>query len=296
MRRSKQTVPGLWRASRYRPPGTLLLQIFVPSVRGPPELRQFVLSVNNIFILLNVVFRLIPIYGLRPGSPIQRLRKRLSCPLTFSSLLFLYTALMPFDPAMFAAHFVQTGQLLHQFQSDPPDNTNTWIANSGATHHFCNRKSWFAKYFEDPMPIHTGNGIVVSPGYGTVHLNLRRSKGDTQPLTLSRVRYTPFRAINTVSEDLLERRGIVWNRKLQQFIHDPTGAEFTSVSKQNGLKVLDVAPTPTNALLASDPSPDITLLHRRLGHLHIDGVKTLLQHEALPTPPSMTLPGCDACF
>jgi hypothetical protein len=47
-----------------------------------------------------------------------------------------------------------------------------------------------------------------------------------------------------VSEDVLEQNGVSWRSERQQFVHLPTGVEFASVKKKNGLKILDATPIP----------------------------------------------------
>jgi hypothetical protein len=116
-----------------------------------------------------------------------------------------------------------------------------WIADSGASHHFCNNRALFQDYHPDPLPINTANGCITSPGYGTVCLTLCLSSGEIKPLKLVNVRHTPSSFLNTISEDLLERNGVSWRSKLQCFVHLPTGTEFASVTKQHGLKLVDLA-------------------------------------------------------
>lgn len=79
-----------------------------------------------------------------------------------------------------------------------------------------------------------------------------------------------------ISEDLLEHHGIFWRGELEKFIHLDSSQEFASITKMNGLKVFSIHPPASSSSSLASISPlkrfDINLLHRRLGHLHIDGV------------------------
>jgi hypothetical protein len=104
----------------------------------------------------------------------------------------------------------------------------------------------FLDYHADPLPINTGNGQVISPGYGKVCLTVKRSKGDLKPLTLVNVRCIPSSFRNGISECILKLHGISWRCELQQFVHLPSGIEFDSVSRHNGLKSKPLTPESIN--------------------------------------------------
>lgn len=81
-----------------------------------------------------------------------------------------------------------------------------------------------------------------------------------------------------MSEDILEQHDISWQSERQMFIHLPTGMEFAHVRKENGLKVLDVQPDTDAHLHGTTPQlSDLGLLHKRLAHLHVDGMRELLK-------------------
>lgn len=112
------------------------------------------------------------------------------------------------------------------------------------------------------------------------------------------VQYTPSSFVNTISEDILEQHGVNWRSELQRFIHLPTGTEFATVTKQNGLKVLHVhtAPIATHHAISVPALPlDINLLHRQLAHLHVDGIRELMKQTGLSLLDSTPLSPCDAC-
>lgn len=115
---------------------------------------------------------------------------------------------------------------------------------------------------------------------------------------LTDIRYTPNSLLNMIFEDLLERRGIFWRGKLKKFIHLGSGKEFASVTKMNGLKVFSVQPILYSSSLSSMSSPqclDINILHKRLGHLHVDGVRETVHQNGWKLTNSCPL-FCDACY
>jgi hypothetical protein len=118
--------------------------------------------------------------------------------------------------------------------------STVWIADIGASHHYCNDRTVIADFHAEPMPVYMGTGYVMPPGYGTVLLSVWKSTGDFQPLKLHNVRYLPHNRVNTISEDLLEWKDVYWQGQIQQFIHMPSGSEFASCQKENGMKIFEV--------------------------------------------------------
>lgn len=133
-------------------------------------------------------------------------------------------------------------QFSHQVHSEAIDSLNkdAWITDSGANHHFCNNRETLHDYTDDPPTINTGAGPVISPGYGDVYLLLLRSDQSIQSVCLQQVRYMPTSLLNTLSEHLLELRGVYWHGWQSKFIVQDTGEEFAMAHKVDGLKVLTV--------------------------------------------------------
>lgn len=69
---------------------------------------------------------------------------------------------------IFSCNYIEYAQATWQLQSNVA--SSVWIVDSHASHHFCNSRSVFSTYTNDPMDINTGNGSIMSPRYGTVHL------------------------------------------------------------------------------------------------------------------------------
>lgn len=162
--------------------------------------------------------------------------------------------------------------------------TKIWIADSGTNQHCCNHLSLFSFYEPHPLSIGTGNGAAISPGRGTVDLSIQQSSGSFVNIHLVDVRYTPTSLLNMISEDLLEQRGIFWRGETAQFIHLSSGHEFAHVIKTNGLRVFTIQPhsTATNqAAGCPTQSIDINLLHRRFGHLHVEGIKEASRQHSI---------------
>lgn len=100
-----------------------------------------------------------------------------------------------------------------------------------------------------------------------------------------------------MSEHLLEQRGVYWQGWQSKFVIHPSGQEFACVLKIDGLKVLHVktpSATTYHASTLSSPSLSVNTLHRRLAHLHIDGIKHFIQREGIRLTDSTFTP-CNAC-
>jgi hypothetical protein len=46
--------------------------------------------------------------------------------------------------------------------------------------------------------------------------------------------------VNTISADLLERKDVFLQGQIQMFVHLPSGTEFASCKKENGMKIFEV--------------------------------------------------------
>lgn len=101
----------------------------------------------------------------------------------------------------------------------------------------------------------------------------------------------PSSYLNTILEDILEQHGISWCSEHQRFVHLLSRIEFAHIQKENGLKVLDVHPNMDAHLHdSSTHTSDLGLLHKRLAHLHNDGICELLKQQGIAfqhTMPSM---------
>lgn len=191
-------------------------------------------------------------------------------------------------------------QYSHQVHTEATNHLTktTWISDSGANHHFCNDRTVFRNYIEDPLTINTGAGSVVSPGYGDISLSLLRSDDSVRSINLQQVRYMPTSLLNTMSEHLLELRGVFWHGWQSKFVFQETGEEFAIAHKVDGLKVLTVRlPVLPVSQLATTNQSALTLstIHRRFAHLHLDGIKHLIQKEGLVVIDPNNQDACVAC-
>lgn len=91
----------------------------------------------------------------------------------------------------------------------------------------------------------------------------------------------PLSYLNTIFKDILEEHNISWRSELQWLIHLPSSVEFDQVKKENDLKVLYVHPDTDAHNHGTVALPDLGLLHRRLAHLHINGIWELLKQQGV---------------
>jgi hypothetical protein len=127
-------------------------------------------------------------------------------------------------------NYAHYGRLTSQYKPRPP--STMWIADSGASHHFCNNQDLISNYHDDPMPIHIGVGIVTSPGSGTVHMNVHISTGEFRPLNLLTVRYLPHGSVNTISEDILEKKDVYWTGPPSGLSTNPLARKLHAVKRR----------------------------------------------------------------
>ncbi|CAM6127224.1 unnamed protein product [Calypogeia fissa] len=204
-----------------------------------------------------------------------------------------------FDSEFVSGHFL-TADATSFIESNVAASQSLWIADSGATHHFCNNRDFLVDYQESPLNINTGNGTTISPGFGTVHLSVLRSDSQFHPISLAQVRFMPSCRVNTISERVLEQRGIFYRGEHQKFFHLATGQEFAQINIASGLRAFTIQihssiGAQCHAVIPPTLVNDINLLHQRLAHLHEDGIRKLLKQEDLTLSHSSPLLPCEAC-
>lgn len=191
-------------------------------------------------------------------------------------------------------------QIIHHAQASTfvIYSKNSWIADSGATNHFCNNLELLTNYVHDPLLVDTGNGTIISPGRGDVYISFRCSDGTYRPVCLQNVRYSPTSRLNTVSKWLLEQKQVYWRGELNQFVHVPSGVELFVVQHPNGLKLIDIRPVSVaqhNALVVPSAPLNLDTLHRRLAHLSLDGMREYLKQHRLELPDGAPIQPCEGC-
>jgi hypothetical protein len=63
---------------------------------------------------------------------------------------------------------------------------NTWLVDSGATHHFRGQRDWFESFTSLQMPVQAAEATMNATGYGTIQLKL-----GNRAVTLRDVIYIP---------------------------------------------------------------------------------------------------------
>ena len=86
-------------------------------------------------------------------------------------------------------------------QSQGTRKEDRWLLENAADSHVCNQKHLFSTYYDDPTPISGATASTLSPGKGTICLNLALEDGSPgSTLTLTNVWYLPQCPANLVSQ------------------------------------------------------------------------------------------------
>lgn len=109
----------------------------------------------------------------------------------------------------------------------------------------------------------------------------------------------PTSILNTISEHLLEQKGVYWHGWTSQFVALPTNQEFAHAQKIDGLKVFfaRIPPMGSTQMTATIPAQSLSLnqLHRRLAHLHVEGIQQFIRQEGLVLKDKTPFQPCPAC-
>ena len=83
--------------------------------------------------------------------------------------------------------------------------------------------------------------------------------------------------------------------KSSAVIRDENGIEKLYANRIDGLYYLQETPEVASAMSESDHSQKLELWHRRLGHLNVKDVKSLMKNEGIECPENESLGVCETC-
>ena len=202
-----------------------------------------------------------------------------------------------------------------------PDNIS-WVIDSGASQHYCNRREWFDTF--EPVngrQVSLGDGHrLTTLGQGSIRVAVPVSQTQSAPGIFSNVQYVPDLAVNLLSVPAMIESGLEVRFKGNEcIIRNQQGVVIGRARKvANKLYLLIVSkqrarvPQTERALVVAAPKPISDelahLWHARLAHLHHEAVRQLLTngmvaddetslrraHMAkLPSPPTPSV--CEPC-
>jgi transposase InsO family protein len=177
-----------------------------------------------------------------------------------------------------------------------------WIIDSGATMHICHDKRMFAKLEHiEPFDISIGDKSGVKAiGRGSVDLVLNVS-GKSQNCKLQTVFYAPTMGYNMLSVRAMSNTGYVTVFTSNDCSVKRGERIVAQGSVRNGLYYLNTA---TNHKSSDTPNlstalaADLNLWHRRLGHVHVEGIRNMVRKnvvEGMSVDLKTDLTRCEAC-
>ena len=166
---------------------------------------------------------------------------------------------------------------------------NTWLVDSGATHHFCGHRDWFESYTSLHIPVQTAEITMNATGYGTIQLKL-----GNRVVTLQDVIYIPNLEINVISTERIKKDNAIGysNHNPHGLFDTRTNQLIQAISVKSDLPTIGGKPLTSKfgiGLHYAEARPKgitMDLAHRRLGHFGEAHIRQLA--EGLATGLTLT--------
>jgi len=178
--------------------------------------------------------------------------------------------------------------------ADDDEMSKSWLVDSVASAHMCWMRACFDDYETSSGRSFTvdDKGSVATAGVVTVVLNVI-VQGKMRNIKLEKVLHAPSMGFNLLSVGMMEERGAEVPFK--------SGKAFIKICKKvaacgtrkSGLYHQDMAPLSDVAAVAS-----LRLLHERLGHVNVAGVKRMIKNkdiDGLKCSPMAVKDVCEPC-
>ncbi|UYV62815.1 hypothetical protein LAZ67_2002020 [Cordylochernes scorpioides] len=205
-----------------------------------------------------------------------------------------------FQPPRCSTHEIAGSEMLTALSCTIPDNS--WVIDSGATHHVCNKREWFTNFQGITSdPILTASGTTRAEGCGDIKFKAYVGKHHVD-LKLCNVLYVPNVRRNLLSVSSMENKGKIVNfanRRAQVF--DSENRIVAIAHDENGLYVMKGRVILPNAELfnsqKSSQKQTLELWHQRFCHVNNDAVERMAKGELVKglEISSMDRSLCDDC-
>ncbi|KAI0998753.1 hypothetical protein K3495_g9446 [Podosphaera aphanis] len=177
-----------------------------------------------------------------------------------------------------------------------------WLADSGADTMATNQKSDLIDYVDEPAEVEGAGGTTISPGFGTVKLNVILTNSTTRGIHLSKVRHIPQCPLKLFSLKKILSLGASLHFDKIMFVDDHKTIELCEVDKSGFLIESRHCYTNAyfNALKTAVDEASLDTWHRRLAHTGLRNVnltKNIVEGINI-SPNSNSNPNlsqCDAC-
>ncbi|KAL5606035.1 uncharacterized protein BROUX77_003228 [Berkeleyomyces rouxiae] len=185
---------------------------------------------------------------------------------------------------------------MNNIEEGDPAHPDLWIVDSGASFHMTADRSLLFDYKRiESSPIQGSGAILRCVGKGTIRINTRSPDGNKVTLVLPDVRHVLNLPRNLLSTSQLWQHGVHFDQRVPALIGPNSDEELAIVRPLHGVyHLLGFAePVPTDQIsplaLATvarnrpQPKPtstpaDLSLWHRRLGHINPANVKKTAAH------------------
>ncbi|UYV69068.1 K02A2.6-like [Cordylochernes scorpioides] len=205
-----------------------------------------------------------------------------------------------FQPPRCSTHEIVGSEMLTALSCAIPDNS--WVIDSGATHHVCNKREWFTNFQGITSdPILTASGTTRAEGCGDIKFKAYVGKHHVD-LKLCNVLYVPNVRRNLLSVSSMENKGKIVNfanRRAQVF--DSENRIVAIAHDENGLYVMKGRVILPNAELfnsqKSSQKQTLELWHQRFCHVNNDAIERMAKGELVKglEISSMDRSLCDDC-
>ncbi|UYV80953.1 K02A2.6-like, partial [Cordylochernes scorpioides] len=205
-----------------------------------------------------------------------------------------------FQPPRCSTHEIAGSEMLTALSCTIPDNS--WVIDSCATHHVCNKREWFTNFQGITSdPILTASGTTRAEGRGDIKFKAYVGKHHVD-LKLCNVLYVPNVRRNLLSVSSMENKGKIVNfanRRAQVF--DSENRIVAIAHNENGLYVMKGRVILPNAELfnsqKSSQKQTLELWHQRFCHVNNDAIERMAKGELVKglEISSMDRSLCDDC-
>ncbi|UYV78997.1 hypothetical protein LAZ67_17000580, partial [Cordylochernes scorpioides] len=205
-----------------------------------------------------------------------------------------------FQPPRCSTHEIAGSEMLTALSCAIPDNS--WVIDSGATHHVCNKREWFTNFQGITSdPILTASGTTRAEGCGDIKFKAYVGKHHVD-LKLCNVLYVPNVRRNLLSVSSMGNKGKIVNfenRRAQVF--DSENRIVAIAHDENGLYVMKGRVILPNAELfnsqKSSQKQTLELWHQRFCHVNNDAIERMAKGELVKglEISSMDRSLCDDC-
>ena len=181
---------------------------------------------------------------------------------------------------------------------------DTWYFDTGATNHLTHRKDWLQRFepLRPPILVRFGNnGTKPAIGKGEITFELTGGRH----FTINGVFYVPgiTKHLLSVSQATINGAIIEFHPNHAIIKHKNTNGDLirTCCKREGGLYPLKCVPMhEAHTAVTHEKSPNLTLLwHSRMGHMHLDALKTLQSHnlvDGIPKQPFQPISVCQSCL